>query len=187
MKRIGVAGTTPLGPEPEADERGDDEQTEQHPRALEAHADLAQSACTWTTARTPASSASPLTRTTTLSPADPLRARDAPDEARARRRACRKAERVRSADEALAPVQRCVTVAVPGGRARSSRGGSRAGRAGTARHEVGTRDPPPAIGMQPMNGLKVGAALADRPTYVPRNTAERDVVIPGSPGFRSSR
>jgi hypothetical protein len=36
--------------------------------------------------------------------------------------------------------------------------------------------------MQPMNGLKV-AALAERPTYVPRKTADRDVVIPGFTGL----
>ena len=35
-----------------------------------------------------------------------------------------------------------------------------------------------------MNGLKVGAP-ADRPTYVPRKTAERDVVMPGFTGLPS--
>ena len=45
------------------------------------------------------------------------------------------------------------------------------------------REPPPAIGMQPMKGLKVGATPEERPTYVPRKTAERDVVIPGFTGL----
>ena len=41
-----VARAAPLGPEPEPDERRDDEQAEQHPGALEAHAALVHSACT---------------------------------------------------------------------------------------------------------------------------------------------
>jgi hypothetical protein len=50
--------------------------------------------------------------------------------------------------------------------------------------EVGTREPPPAIGTQPMNGLNVGAR-SERPTYVAMNTAERVVVIPGLTGLPS--
>src|ERR687897_289203 len=61
----GVARAPPLGPEPQHHERRDDEQAEQHPGALEAHRALEQSALSWTTARTSASSASPLTRTAT--------------------------------------------------------------------------------------------------------------------------
>src|SRR4029453_10719722 len=69
-----VARPAAFGPEPEPDRGREDEKAEQQPRALEAdrgHADLEQSACTWTKARTPASSASPRTRTETLrSPTD---------------------------------------------------------------------------------------------------------------------
>ena len=38
----GVARPSPLEPEPQADERREDEQAEQHPRALEAHDDPSQ-------------------------------------------------------------------------------------------------------------------------------------------------
>src|SRR5262249_20607050 len=62
-----VARAAAVGEEPEADRDREDEQSEQKPGALETdHADLAHSACTWTSARTPASSASPRTRTATL-------------------------------------------------------------------------------------------------------------------------
>ena len=40
----GVARPSPLEPEPQADERREDDQAEQHPRALEAHEPLAHSA-----------------------------------------------------------------------------------------------------------------------------------------------
>src|SRR6185436_17212420 len=60
-----VPGATAIGKYPQADRERKDEQPQQQPRALEAHRTLAQSAWTWTSARTPASSASPRTPTTT--------------------------------------------------------------------------------------------------------------------------
>ena len=97
-----VARAAPLGPEPQPDERRDDEQAEQHPRALEAHRrpraqrvdlDDRADACELGVAAHADDDAARC---------DPLRARHARDEARARRRACREPERVRSAHEALA-------------------------------------------------------------------------------------
>lgn len=53
----------------------------------------------------------------------------------------------------------------------------------TAPTAVGIR-PPPLLGMQPMNGRKVGAR-AVAPTYLATKTTDRDVVIPGLIGLPS--
>ena len=83
-----------------------------------------------------------------------------------------------------ADAQRWVTVVVPG-RTRTDLTRRVTGVPGRSwETEVGTREPPPADGMQPMNGRKVGAA-AERPAYVPRKIADRDVVIPGLTGLPS--
>ncbi len=63
-----VPGTAPLREDPEPDCQPDDEQGEQQEWPFEGHRTLAQTACTWTMARTPSSSASPRTRATTREP-----------------------------------------------------------------------------------------------------------------------
>jgi hypothetical protein len=50
--------------------------------------------------------------------------------------------------------------------------------------EVGTREPPPDVGMHPTNGLKLGDR-GDVPTYAPRKVTEREVVMPGLTGLPS--
>ncbi len=90
-------------------------------------------------------------------------ARDAPDEARARRRPRGEAERVRPTHEALARGAALDDRRRPGTHAhRLHAPRHRTARARTAETDVGTREPPPATGMQPMNGRKVGA-LAELP------------------------
>src|SRR5262249_30538954 len=66
-----VPSPPPVGEKPEPDREREDEQREEQPRALEPHRDhapLEHTAFTWTTARTPPSSASALTETTTRRP-----------------------------------------------------------------------------------------------------------------------
>ena len=86
-----------------------------------------------------------------------LRRGDARDEARARRGSGREAEGVRAADEALARRAALDDRRRPG-RTRTVFTRRVTGCPGrTAATDVGTRAPPPAAGMQPMNGRKVGA------------------------------
>ena len=133
-------------------------------------------------ARTPASSASPRTRTTTLS------AVTCWDPETPRTRLALGGVRVSKPNACDPPrrrspaAQRWVTVLAPG-RTRTVFTRRVTGLPGRSwETEVGTRDPPPADGMQPMNGRKVAAAAA-RPAYVPRKTTEREVVIPGFTGL----
>jgi hypothetical protein len=100
---------------------------------------------------------------------DRLRAGEAPHETRARRRSGEEPERMRPTQEALAGGASLDDCRRPGGNAVT---------------DVGTREPPPADGMQPRNGRKVGA-LAELPAYIPKKTADRDVVIPGLTGLPS--
>jgi hypothetical protein len=155
-----VARATAVGEDPQSNRDGENDETEKQPGALERHPDLVQSAWTWTNARTPASSASPLTRTLTLLLPTVLE----PDTLETR--LALGGVRVSNANACSPPTRRSpdthrrTTVVAPG-RTRTvfvRRVIGWLGRnAATEATDVGTREPPPAAGMQPMNGLNVGA------------------------------
>src|SRR5262249_59421361 len=71
-----------------------------------------------------------------------------------------------------------------GGGRTGGRGGGRGGSGWSSRHARGP-PPPPEVGAHPMWGGRRGFR-ANPPVYTPRNTTERDVVVPGPTGLPSS-